>query len=272
MSETTMTLKKVAWIRDEGYPVGKPAPGRLNCPCGNAPVSSLSPDNGDVHCPCGRVYRWDGWLREKPPEYFIERLDGKPEKIDWTKVGYPLVPHEARDKLLAITESIDRATEALPGGFECWLKLSDKPLSLSFMAGEGIKSTIKEFKIPRVSAVAVSVESAPYGLYGIRGHYDHGCQRVEHWVMDTGDGITPILSKVYPKDEAVKEFNTAPKFKVGDRVVFTNSQGVSFPGKIITKHELRLDGYAKGHAYFITPTDSPWFIVPERQLSPEKFA
>lgn len=57
-------LVKVAWRREPGYPVGSPAPGRLNCRCGNAPLSDFSPDNGDVVCVCGTVYTWDGCLRE----------------------------------------------------------------------------------------------------------------------------------------------------------------------------------------------------------------
>lgn len=56
---------KRAWIRNQDAPIGKPAPGRINCPCGNAPESMFDPSNGDVFCTCGRRYSWDGWIKGK---------------------------------------------------------------------------------------------------------------------------------------------------------------------------------------------------------------
>lgn len=53
---------KVAWIRNQSIPAGQPAPGHLNCPCGNAPETNYSPDTGNVACACGRVYTWDGYI------------------------------------------------------------------------------------------------------------------------------------------------------------------------------------------------------------------
>jgi hypothetical protein len=61
MSAATMECAKVAWIRDQSVPAGQPAPGRLNCRCGNAPVSRYEPSQGRVHCACGKVYSWNGW-------------------------------------------------------------------------------------------------------------------------------------------------------------------------------------------------------------------
>ena len=55
---TTSTVK-VAWVRNAGAPVGKPARGRLQCPCGNAPETEFKP-GPDVVCACGKVYTWDG--------------------------------------------------------------------------------------------------------------------------------------------------------------------------------------------------------------------
>lgn len=57
-----MTLTKVAWIREAGHPVGQPAPGRLNCRCGSAPVSVFNASQGNVTCACGQVYTWNGYL------------------------------------------------------------------------------------------------------------------------------------------------------------------------------------------------------------------
>ena len=58
----TRGLSKVAWIRDPAYPVGKSAPGRLQCRCGFGPLVYFEP-GPDVVCQCGSVYSWDGWLQ-----------------------------------------------------------------------------------------------------------------------------------------------------------------------------------------------------------------
>lgn len=55
-------LVKVAWIRNPGAPVGSPAPGHLNCPCGHSPESMFQ-KGPDIKCACGRVYSWDGWMK-----------------------------------------------------------------------------------------------------------------------------------------------------------------------------------------------------------------
>lgn len=60
---STAALTKVAWIRDPNAPVGQPATGRLNCPCGNAPESRLEHSQGDVECACGTIYSYNGWAR-----------------------------------------------------------------------------------------------------------------------------------------------------------------------------------------------------------------
>jgi hypothetical protein len=59
-------LLKVAWIRNADVPMGQPAKGRLNCPCGNAPESSFKAEDGDVHCNCGRVFTYNGWIKVEP--------------------------------------------------------------------------------------------------------------------------------------------------------------------------------------------------------------
>lgn len=58
----TAKLFKVAWIRNNDVPAGKPAPGHLNCPCGNSPESHFK-TGPDVICNCGRRYSWDGWIK-----------------------------------------------------------------------------------------------------------------------------------------------------------------------------------------------------------------
>ena len=50
------------------------------------------------------------------------------------------------------------------------------------------------------------------------------------------------------------------KFHVGQVVNYTNDNGVNWGNRTIIKAE-HTD---YGKAYYINPTDSPWFAVPER--------
>ena len=59
------------------------------------------------------------------------------------------------------------------------------------------------------------------------------------------------------------EITHKPKFAPGDRVTMTNDYGAVFPRKTILS--FRQTDY--GPAYFIEPTDTPWYAVPERNLS-----
>lgn len=75
-------------------------------------------------------------------------------------------------------------------------------------------------------------------------------------------------------DEKVpsKENMPEPKFKVGDKVTFTNDEGVEFKGKTIVSMEpinrkRTKDGWVWGYRY--KPSDSPWFSVEENQLALE---
>lgn len=62
MSTMSQCLKR-AWVRNQDAPPGRPAKGRINCPCGKAPESDYKPENGDVICECGTVYSWNGWIQ-----------------------------------------------------------------------------------------------------------------------------------------------------------------------------------------------------------------
>ena len=64
--KVTTSIIKVAWVRNAGAPVGKPARGRLQCPCGNAPETEFKP-GPDVVCKCGKVYTWDGLVKGAVP-------------------------------------------------------------------------------------------------------------------------------------------------------------------------------------------------------------
>jgi hypothetical protein len=56
---------KKALIREEGYPVGVPAPMYLVCICGKK-VSM--PERGGVFCECGTEYSASGWIVKRPGE------------------------------------------------------------------------------------------------------------------------------------------------------------------------------------------------------------
>lgn len=52
---------------------------------------------------------------------------------------------------------------------------------------------------------------------------------------------------------------------VGTNVVFTNDYGVSFPGKTI----IRIEHDLHGEAFYLSPSDSPWFPARRHQLTIE---
>lgn len=55
------------------------------------------------------------------------------------------------------------------------------------------------------------------------------------------------------------------RFKPGDRVHWANEQGVDLGVRTV----LTLDEPEKfGHRYYITPTDTPWMYVREKNLAP----
>jgi len=91
-----------------------------------------------------------------------------------------------------------------------WIKTSPK-MELPFMQGEGIKSVIKEFKIPKVSHIAIhggitchlNEENFTAGLYGVRAHY--GKETREIYFADAGSHITPLGSKVIPEEKPKRE-------------------------------------------------------------------
>jgi len=57
-----LTIMKRAWIRNTDVPMRQPAPGKINCLCGNAPETMYEPETGNITCACGTVYTWDGWI------------------------------------------------------------------------------------------------------------------------------------------------------------------------------------------------------------------
>lgn len=107
----------------------------------------------------------------------------------WTTVGTKAIGLRLEDGVL--TEAgISAAIEALS-----WV---DARIELPMIPALGIRAAISELQIPKVSLVAVSDELAPYGLYGIEGHYTNGRARV--YVIDLGSEITPVASDFWPEE------------------------------------------------------------------------
>ena len=102
----------------------------------------------------------------------------------WTNVGidYNSTP-ELKVKLAGMFDRLE------------WLDVSEG-ITMGMMPGEGIKAAIEELKIPKVSHVATSNEMAPYGLYGIRGHFSNG--RADVYLCDEGSSLVVLASDFYP--------------------------------------------------------------------------
>lgn len=116
----------------------------------------------------------------------------------WTEVGDEALDNSLRresGRVLdrrAIEIAIDKLDwEEVPEGGS---------LTLGAMAGMAINATITEFRIPKVTRVAVSNRLAPYGFYGIEGNYKNG--RALIYLLDTGTGVTPLASDFYEKEAA----------------------------------------------------------------------
>lgn len=60
-----MTRVKAAIIRDEGYPIGTPAPCHINCECGER-IPLAKPFEQGATCPkCGTIYDKRGWIERE---------------------------------------------------------------------------------------------------------------------------------------------------------------------------------------------------------------
>lgn len=109
----------------------------------------------------------------------------------WTNVGkeYNSTP-EQRKKLSAIFEALE--WETIPKGGS---------LSWPMMPALALDKVIKELPLPKVSAVAMSHEMAPYGLVAARAKYKNGIAEV--YIVDEGTAITVLASDFHPNDPAV---------------------------------------------------------------------
>lgn len=120
--------------------------------------------------------------------------------MDWTSTGEGLVER------LGGRGAVEAAIAELE-----WQAIPEEgSLTVGFMPGEAIKTCIREFRIPKVSAIAIDSFERPAaspeedgfypGFYGIEGNYSNGRARI--YVLDTGTSIQPLCSEVFPSDVA----------------------------------------------------------------------
>lgn len=72
-------------------------------------------------------------------------------------------------------------------------------MDLPFSPGEAIKTAIKEFGLPKVSAIAIDSFSRPEfypSFYGIESNYKNGRARL--YLLDDGVTLTPLASDFWP--------------------------------------------------------------------------
>ncbi len=104
------------------------------------------------------------------------------KRIDWMTVGKE---YNETDEQKTRLKNIFATEE--------WQEIGSG-ITVGAMPGLTIKEIIREFKIPKVSHIAISRTMSPLGLYGIRGHYKNGT--VNLWVVDSGDVSTPVACEV----------------------------------------------------------------------------
>ena len=100
-------------------------------------------------------------------------------RVDWMKVGKEHWKGN-QERIINICESAE------------WTHIPKEGITIAMMPALGIEGVIKEFKIPKVSHIAILRDLAPFGLYGIRGHYKNGDADI--FVVDEGDHISPLCS------------------------------------------------------------------------------
>jgi hypothetical protein len=115
---------------------------------------------------------------------------------DWLKTGEKImaegIEHETQDGVEYWPISRERIEQAIIN--LTWEPAKgEKPMSPAL----GIKAVIEECGIPKVDEIAIGHELAPYGFYGIHGHYRDGDARV--YVLDRGHDLVPLCVDFTPR-------------------------------------------------------------------------
>jgi hypothetical protein len=116
---------------------------------------------------------------------------------NWTETGAELV------EKLGGREVVEREIDEME-----WQTIpEDGALTVGFLPGAAVNEVIRELRIPKVTAVAITGFDRPAtseqedgfypGFYGIEGNYSNGRARV--FVLDVGTYIQPLVSYFWPK-------------------------------------------------------------------------
>jgi hypothetical protein len=116
---------------------------------------------------------------------------------NWTKtgeefIGKPVDPAEWPGLILA-RDMVVKAIENLK-----WEEVPNTGLEMDIGSAMAIEAAIRDYKIPRVSHVATSNDLAPWGFYGIRGHYTNGVAEI--YIMDMGSQLATVRSDFTPNE------------------------------------------------------------------------
>lgn len=123
----------------------------------------------------------------------------------WTNAGRALCdPAEVDKGRVLIADDELGLRSAVVGGINAlaWIDIVDG-MELPFMQGEGIKTLIRELRIPKVDRIAFESHhrmwDEPYALYGIQGNYRNGRARI--YAVDRGSDTIVVASDFYPTAE-----------------------------------------------------------------------
>lgn len=135
----------------------------------------------------------------------LAKLERSKTVRTWTKVGQEIVGRELEGwEECGVTMTQERVARAIED-IE-WREIpKGGTLEAPAMPGMGIQETIKQLRIPKVSHIAWLNQLAPYGLYGVRGHYKNGDAEV--YVVDLGTHIVPVCTDFHEHEI----FDTVPK-------------------------------------------------------------
>jgi len=139
-------------------------------------------------------------------------MNGEPTRRDWMKVGQKYYENRQPE--------LERAIRSLK-----WIVLDyDNPPSLPMSQGLGLKHAIAELRLPKVDMIAWNggyfefpdgpgfphaMDSKGYGtILGIQAHCKDCDVRV--YLLNHGDGITPLACDVWEKSAEVQAFEKDP--------------------------------------------------------------
>lgn len=103
----------------------------------------------------------------------------------WTRIGEA----HSQDQHAQLGAILDGLT---------WRAIPPGGAEVAAMPGLAMRAAIRELRLPQVSHYAISHDLAPYGLYGLRAHYQDGTANV--YLVDDGSQTVVVASDFYPRE------------------------------------------------------------------------